>query len=60
MSLVKHGDHFVRLGADVRSDLSWWQQFLESWNGLGILPNTGMEQSDLFTDASGKWGCGGI
>ena len=26
----------------------------------GILPNTGMEQSNLFTDASWKWGCGGI
>ena len=29
MSSVKGRDHFVRLGADVRSDLMWWQHFLE-------------------------------
>ena len=42
MSSVKERDHFVRLGADVRSDLMWWQHFLESWNGIGILPNREM------------------
>ena len=60
MSSVKGRDHFVRLGADVRSDLMWWQHFLESWNGIGILPNTEMGQVDLFTDASSKWGCAGV
>ena len=53
-------DHFVRLGADVRSDLMWWQHFLESWNGIGILANREMGQVDLFTDASGKWGRAGV
>ena len=60
MSLVKGRDHFVRLGVDVRSDLRWWQLFLETWNGIGILPNNEMGHIDLFTDASGKWGCAGV
>ena len=60
MSSIKGRDHFVRLGADVRSDLMWWQHFVESWNGTGILPNREMEQIDLFMDASGKWGCAGV
>ena len=55
MSSVKGRDHFVRLGVDVRSDLMWWQLFLETWNGIGILPNSEMGHIDLFTDVSGKW-----
>ena len=49
MSSVKGRDHFVRLGVDVRSDLMWWQLFLETWNGIGILPNSKMGHIDLFT-----------
>ena len=60
MSSVKGRDHFVRLGVDVRSDLMWWQLFLETWNGIGILPNSKIGHIDLFTDASGKWGCAGV
>ena len=60
MSSVKGRDHFVRLGVDVRSDLMWWQLFLETWNGIGILLNSEMGHIEMFTDASGKWGCAGV
>ena len=60
MSAAKRRDHFVRLGSDVRSDLAWWDKFLESWNGVGILPTAETQRLTLYTDASGKWGCAGI
>ena len=57
MSSVQDGDHFIRLNADIRSDLYWWHEFLETWNGVGILPSNEMETISLYTDASGNWGC---
>ena len=32
MLTAKRRDHFVRLGSDVRSDLTWWLRHLE-WSG---------------------------
>ena len=60
MLAAKRRDHFVRLGLDVKSDLTWWNEFLESWNGVGILPTAETPRLTLYTDASGKWGCAGI
>ena len=60
MSAARRRDHFVRLGADVRSDFTWWHKFLESWNGVGIIPTTETPRLTLYTDASGSWGCAGI
>lgn len=60
MSAAKKRDHFVRLGCDVRSDLTWWHKFLDAWNGVGILPTMATPRLSLYTDASGKWGCAGI
>ena len=60
MSMAKRRDHFVRLGSDVRSDLTWWHNFLDTWNGVGILPTTTTPRIHLYTDASGIWGCAGI
>ena len=47
----------VRLSVDARSDIEWWVQYVESWNGIqmmravkGATPSAGM--------ASGSWGCG--
>ena len=40
---VKHRDHYVRLGAEIRSDLLWWHRFLDKWNGVGILPTHGSD-----------------
>ena len=57
---VKKREHYVRLGAEIRSDLMWWQQFLDRWNGIGILPTPKMDIVHLFSDASGSWGCAAI
>ena len=41
------------------SDLMWWHMFLVAWNGIGIV-QCQMEGSidlNLYTDASGSWGC---
>ena len=57
---AKRRDHLVRLGADVRSDLTWWHEFLDTWNGVGILPTTETPRLSLHTDTSGNWGCAGI
>ena len=53
-------DYYTRLNKEFRSDLSWWQLFLNSWNGVSFLKLTAMPQvPDLMlqTDASGSWGC---
>ena len=57
---VRHRDHYVRLGSEIRSDLLWWHRFLNKWNGVGILPTPSMEVIHLVSDASGSWGCAAI
>ena len=57
MSAAKRRDQFVWLGSDVRSDLTWWHKFLDTWKGMGILPTAGTPRLTLYTDASGSWGC---
>ena len=39
MSGAKNRDHFVWLVTDVRSDITWRDRFLATWN---VLPTTGM------------------
>ena len=53
----RQGNHFIRLNREARRDLRWWQMFLESWNGVSILP-TVRPVASLTSDASGGWGCG--
>ena len=53
-------DYYTRLNKEFRSDLSWWQLFLNSWNGVSFLKLTAMPQVPdltLQTDASGSWEC---
>lgn len=51
--------HFIRLNRSFRSDLAWWQLFLESWNGVAMMgPHDWHPQVHLFSDASGSFGCG--
>ena len=53
-------DYYTCLNKEFRSDLSWWQLFLNSWNGVSFLKLTAMPQVPdltLQTDASGSWGC---
>jgi hypothetical protein len=37
---------------DLRDDLNWWLQALETSNGIRILPARSLPQIQLFTDAS--------
>ena len=57
---VKSRDRFIRLNAGFRSDLQWWNCFLEGWSGVGILPNPAMEITELESDVLGSWGCAAI
>ena len=53
---------YTRLNKEFRSDLYWWDIFLESWNGLS-LPQCTTTQTivtqafSIQTDTSGSWGC---
>ena len=57
---VKKREHYVRLGAEIQLNLMLWHQFLDRWNGIGILPTPKMDIVHLFSDASGSWGCAAI
>ena len=51
---------FIRLNASFRSDLMWWHVFLEEWNGVSMLTDPALRETDhhLYSDASGSFGCG--
>ena len=53
---------FIRLNAAFRSDLRWWQCFLDSWNGVSMLENLSLRvpNQHLYSDASGSFGCGAL
>ena len=59
-SAVRELDHWVRLNQGFRSDLRWWELFLEDWNGVsmcdGVIYRT--PGATVTSDASGRWGCG--
>ncbi len=57
---VKHLDHFVRLSREARSDIEWWYQFSEKWNGVALMRGNRQSQAGatVTSDASGGWGCG--
>ncbi len=54
---VKALDHHVHLRSKARADIVWWYTFLESWNGVSLLPAAKPSQVILL-DASAVWGCG--
>jgi hypothetical protein len=58
---VKDLNHYVKLKSDFKSDLAWWEYFLEQWNGLSMMESLHHNQAPFavwHTDASGAWGCG--
>ena len=56
---ASHDTTMIRLNAGFRADLAWWQEFLPLWNGISFLPPpTHLPKVELWTDASGTWGCG--
>ena len=52
----------IRINREARSDIEWWHQFSQSWNGISMLsalrrqPPVGV----VTADASGNWGCGAL
>ena len=53
--------HFtIRLSAACRADIEWWCTFLRTWNGTAMLRPHRLSNPDLelWSDASGSWGCG--
>ena len=53
-------DHWVRLNRGFRSDLRWWDLFLEDWNGVAMCNSVihRPPEATITSDASGRWGCG--
>ncbi len=50
----------IKLNKEARRDTIRWQEFLPSWNGTAkfITEDADVRDLDLYTDASGKYGCG--
>ena len=53
--------HHIRITADAREDLAWWERFLPEWNGVAMFLDpdwTCANTLNLFTNASGTSGFG--
>ena len=51
----------VRLNAEAKADLRWWNSFLEGWNGKSFFSMAAASpRFDVESDASGSWGCGAV
>ena len=56
---IPRKQQFLRLNSAFRSDMVWWQVFLERWNGASMMPTKReTPQFHLIIDASGSFGCG--
>ena len=62
LAVARRPDHHIRLGAPFRSDLHWWVTFLAEWNGIVMFPTQcfGLPAHQVWTDASGSFGCGAV
>ena len=47
METAKHAVHWVRLNTSFRSDLVWWSNFIEDWNGTSMLLSRQAASSSL-------------
>ena len=60
-SSVSHLHHHLHLNLEDRADLTWWKEFLPSWNGSSLFVDSewaSPESMQLFTDAAGAIGYG--
>ena len=64
LTQFRRKDHFVRLNASFRADLEWWHAFVSEWSGVALLQGVELEKErgkvEVWTDASGSWGCGAL
>ena len=57
IAMLRHGSHRAQLSAEVRQDISWWFQFIQTFNGRSSLLDSRPIEC-VFTDASNE-GAGG-
>ena len=59
---VQYHHHHIKLNGGMRSDLAWWELFLESWNGVCMLHSSWLSVPDheIYTDTSSSCGCGAL
>ena len=62
LSVTRKDHHYIALRGAAKSDIIWWDTFLELWNGVSLIPaGVPMHTSHhVFMDASGGTGCGAI
>jgi len=62
ISQFRRQDHRIRLNAAFRADLEWWHVFADSWNGVSMMMSESLESPgvEIWSDASGSWGCGAL
>lgn len=55
-------DHPIRLNREFRADMEWWHEFASRWNGVSLLREVALQHPsiELWSDASGAWGCGAL
>ena len=53
INLLKGDNHKMKLSADIRADISWWQSFMSTFNGKSMLLDRQHIQS-VFTDSALK------
>ena len=52
LSLDRASNHYIRLNAGARTDLTWWRVFLQDRNGASFFPTTSTA-AEVPSDASG-------
>ncbi len=59
---TRKAHHHIPLRQAARSDIVWWHTFLDSWNGVSLIPPAARDSRmyQVYTDASGGFGCGAI
>jgi hypothetical protein len=57
---LQHKSHKIRLSRDIRQDISWWHEFLDTFNGKSLLlhknPITSVYTDACTAGAGGLWG----
>ena len=61
-AMQREEDDEVRLNVEAHSDIEWWHQFSQSWNGVSMLTalKKQIPSGLIIADASGNWGCGAL
>ena len=58
LSVAREGHHYIKLNAQFRADMLWWESLSSHWNGASLIITKDSREVALTSDASGAWGCG--